>query len=69
MGYTSTTQPIDTVLSREAIRKCTEVIEASQENMFRRSIKQLRTMFAYCEICDNGKVYLKNNMGDFVGLV
>ena len=65
MGYTCVTEPTTKTKSLELIAG-KELTEASQLSFFRKKRERLADLFPFVDICDNGKIILKNSLGDFV---
>lgn len=70
MGYTSQKVPRKTFTASLALREVNTVTEASKVEYFSIPMPRLKQMFPFVEICDNGKVYLRDREfnGDFVCL-
>ena len=71
MGYTSITKELSRIDASIICNSGLEVTEASSSmglNVFNWPVSRIVKLFPYFEQCDNGKVYLKNHIGDFVCL-
>lgn len=73
MGYSSITKELNKASEQMIInavinKQYCEVTEASQASFFNKPISTLVKLFSQYELCDNGKIILKNNLGDFVCL-
>ena len=63
MGYTAITKPAESQRYRLTGKS---IVEASQESFFKLTYAKAISLFAWAEVCDNGKVRLFNSLGDFV---
>lgn len=68
MGKTSQTFYIDNITSEAYLNQRLVVTEASQLNLFNKTVPELKKLFSTMEVFDSGEIRLKNYLGDFVTL-